>query len=199
MKISSLAMPAALLVYCLIACNGHRDSSMASRDAKAEDMQTFAADSTSAGRKPDPKSPQAMRQIRPTSASPQANPDWDKKIVKTADIGLEVKNFRVFNAALSGIVKQFGGYISQEQETQSSYKIENTMTIKVPVEQFEGAMNRLSAGSDSDKLVGKKISTEDVTMEVVDTKSRMESKKEVLQRYLELLKQAKTMNEILKV
>ncbi len=83
------------------------------------------------------------------------------------DIGLEVKNFRVFNAELPGIVKQFGGYIAQEQETQSSYKIENTMTIKVPVEEFEEALSRLSPGSDSDKLIGKKISTEDVTMEVV--------------------------------
>jgi hypothetical protein len=222
MKILSLAMPMALLVCGLIACNSHSDSPAGrlkneSLDRKmtaapAEALYKSNADSVSgsgagnaseysADRKedqdPDPKS--VNRQTPTEAKAPQANPDWDKKIVKTADISLEVKNFRVFNEVLSGMVKQFGGYIAQEQETQSTAKIENAMTIKVPVDQFETVINRLSSGSDSDKLVEKKISSEDVTMDVVDTKSRMESKKEVLQRYLDLLKQARTMNEILKV
>ncbi len=101
-------MPMALLVCCLIACNGHRDPKTPRMDAKAgamqtEAIQTFAADSGSAGwagnvdrletdrkedQEPDPKSPQATRRIHPTSVSPQANPDWDKKIVKTAWISV---------------------------------------------------------------------------------------------------------------
>jgi Domain of unknown function (DUF4349) len=223
MKILSLAMPLALLVCCLVACHRHSDYPAGHLENESLDRKTTAAppeamykpnaaDTASASevgnvseysadrredQEPDPKSANRLTPV--VAKAPQANPDWDKKIVKTADISLEVKNFRIFNAVLSGMVKQFGGYIAQEQETQSAAKIENVMTIKVPVEQFETAIYRLSAGSDSDKLVEKKISSEDVTMDVVDTKSRMESKKEVLQRYLELLKQARTMNEILKV
>ena len=44
-----------------------------------------------------------------------------------------------------------------------------------------------------------KISTEDVTGEVVDTRARMEAKKQMRDRYLALLKQARNMKEILEV
>jgi len=71
------------------------------------------------------------------------------------------------------------------------------MTIKVPVANFDDLLLQLPA--DSDKLVDKKISSQDVTMEVVDTKSRLETKREVRERYLELLRQAHKMEDILAV
>ncbi|HEX9513872.1 MAG TPA: DUF4349 domain-containing protein [Puia sp.] len=126
-----------------------------------------------------------------------ANPDWDKKIVKTANLKLEVKNYKSFNELLHRVIKQSGGYIAQEEQSQSGYQIENTVSIKVPVAQFEETLSRI--GSDSDKLVEKRISSEDVTMQVIDTKSRLETKREVRERYLDLLKQARNMDEILKV
>jgi len=49
------------------------------------------------------------------------------------------------------------------------------------------------------ELNEKKITSEDVTTEVIDTKSRLEAKKQVRLRYLDLLKQAKNMEEILNV
>lgn len=48
-------------------------------------------------------------------------------------------------------------------------------------------------------IAEKKISTQDVTGEVVDTKARIEAKKQVRNRYMDLLKQAKNMKEILEV
>ncbi|HXB43048.1 MAG TPA: DUF4349 domain-containing protein, partial [Puia sp.] len=123
--------------------------------------------------------------------------DWDKKIIKTANLNLEVKDCKAFNSLLHQTVKQFGGYVSQEEQIESTYKIENTVSIKVPVDQFEAAMSRL--GEHGEKITQKKITSEDVTSEVVDTKSRIEAKKEVRLRYLDLLKQAKNMKEILEV
>ena len=58
-------------------------------------------------------------------------------------------------------------------------------------------MNSLSG--DGVKLLEKNISTEDVTGEVVDTKSRIEAKQQARLRYLDLLKKAKNMEEILQV
>jgi hypothetical protein len=94
-------------------------------------------------------------------------------------------------------VKVTGGYIAQEEQTQSPAEITNTLTIKVPVANFDDLLLQLPA--DSDKLVDKKISSQDVTMEVVDTRSRLETKKEVRERYLELLRQAHSMKDILAV
>jgi hypothetical protein len=123
--------------------------------------------------------------------------DWDKKIIKTANLNLEVKEYKAFNNLLHQTVRQFGGYVSQEEQSESAYKVENTVSIKVPVDQFEDAMSKLTEGGE--KIVEKKITSEDVTTEMVDTKSRIEAKKQVRLRYLDLLKQAKNMDEILQV
>ncbi len=128
---------------------------------------------------------------------PEGDPDWDKKIVKTADLRMVVANFGVFTRRLHEIVKQSGGYISEEEQVQSTTEINNSVTIKVPVMGFDDLLMALPA--DSDRLVEKKISSQDVTMEVVDTKSGLETKKEVRERYLELLRQAHNMKDILTV
>jgi hypothetical protein len=128
---------------------------------------------------------------------PVPNPDWDKKIIKIADLYLVVKNFGAFTRRLHQAVKETGGYIAQEEQTQSPGEISNTVTIRVPVAGFDDLLLRLPA--DSDRLVDKKIASQDVTMEWVDTRSRLETKKEVRDRYLELLRQAHSMKDILAV
>jgi len=128
---------------------------------------------------------------------PAANPGWDKKIVRTANITIEVPHFKTYTERLHQQVRAAGGYIVQEEQQESTYKIENTITIKVPVDRFDETVLQLAA--DSDKLVSKKVTAEDVSMELVDTRSRLETKREVRERYLELLKQAHSMKDILQV
>ncbi len=138
---------------------------------------------------------------KPLEKSSQGNAqtkvDWDKKIIKTGNLTLEVKNYKTFNDFLHNGVKQFGGYVAQEEQNQSEYKIENVITIKVPVDQFDNAVGQLV--SSNEKIIVKKIESTDVTGEIQDTKSRMEAKKRIRDRYLDLLKQAKNMEEILQV
>lgn len=123
--------------------------------------------------------------------------DWDKKIIKTALLNMEVKDYKKFCGNIRDITRRSGGYIAREDQRQSEYKLENVIVIKVPVDRFEEAMNLLA--DSGEKVLERKISSEDVTGEVVDTRSRMEAKKKVRQRYLDLLKQAKNMSEIMQV
>ncbi len=140
---------------------------------------------------------QKRQPVLPKPAEPVAKPDWDKKIIKTAAINLEVKEYNKYNTSLREKVKGFGGYIAQEEQSQSDYKIENSVTVKVPVDQFDNAVTLLT--SNVEKVNEKKISSQDVTAEFVDTKSRLEAKRQVRERYIGLLKQAKNMEEILNV
>lgn len=128
---------------------------------------------------------------------PLVKQDWDKKIIKTAHLNIEVKDYNAYNTSLRDKLKQFGGYIGQEEQSQSEYKIENILTIKIPVDQFDDAVNSISAGVK--EVNQKKITSEDVTTEVIDTRSRLEAKKQVRLRYLDLLKQAKNMEEVLDI
>ncbi len=131
----------------------------------------------------------------PLKASPII--DWDKKIIKTATLKLEVKNFKTYNEAVHKTVKQFGGYIAQEENNLAEDRSETVISIKVPVDQFEDMMNQLPGGDV--KVIERKISTEDVTVEMVDTRSRLETKKQIRLKYLEFLKQSKNMEEVLQV
>lgn len=125
------------------------------------------------------------------------NSDWDKKIIKTAFLKLEVKDFKAYTQIVHNAAKQYGGYVANEEQNESEGKIESTISIKVPVEQFESIMTQLPTSAE--KIIEKKITTEDVTGEVVDTKSRLQAKEQMRLKYLEFLKQAKNMEDVLKV
>lgn len=141
--------------------------------------------------------PAGTSQSSLTVANQNAKINWDKKIIKNADIKIEVKDFKKYNAALYDLVSQFGGYVAQEEQATNDYKIENTAVLKVPVEQFEALLTSLT--SNVDKLIEKKINSKDVTGEMFDTKSRIEAKKQIRLRYLDFLKQAKNVQEVLSV
>jgi len=183
-----------------ISCNQAKEKEASQSTIAAElELKAPASDSTSAAYEQAPAIPGDQKQKKPTKqfAPPESKPDWNKKIIKTATLNVEVKDYSKFNQLVHSSASRFGGYIADEQQTETEYKIENTITIKVPVDQFQSAVDFLTSGDG--KINEKKISSEDVTTQVVDTKSRLEAKKQVRLRYLDLLKQAKNMEEILQV
>jgi hypothetical protein len=202
-------VPAALLALLCTACNARKQEKTASLDvvtsaAPATAGEASTADSTRVvtdfedNKQPTPrKAGTGGQQGGAQQVQPAPNPDWDRKIIRTADLALKVKNFQQFTNRLRAAVSQAGGYIAQEQQTQDASEIENTVAIKVPVDRFQDLLVQLPG--DSDRLETKKVSSEDVTMELVDTKSRLETKKEVRERYLDLLKEAHSMKDIITV
>jgi hypothetical protein len=128
---------------------------------------------------------------------PSPHIDWDKKIIRTAQLSIEVKDYKTFSNSLNTLVKKFGGYIATEQEVKQDERIENRVRIKVPVAEFQELMNAIN--NSGEKITDRQISSEDVTTEVIDTKSRIEAKKEIRQRYLDFVKQAKSMQDILSI
>lgn len=142
-------------------------------------------------------SPDKPKVEEPKKLPTKSYEDWDKKIIKTGNIVLELNNYRAYNNLIHKNVKSFGAYVAQEEQTQGDDKLENSIVIKVPVENFDDLIN--SIGGDSIKVIEKRISSQDVTSEVVDTKARIEAKKIMRQQYLELMRQAKNMKDILEV
>lgn len=195
------------VLFIMIACTSisacHNGGSAEEKAATA-DMALVAADSTATpafngnydniANQDDQESPKQAQAGTPT---PAPVVEWDKKIIKTAILTMEVKKHDDFSARLRNMVKQTGGYIAEEQQNKSDYKIEDVVTIKVPVDQFDNLVNAIT--DTKENLVDKRITSQDVTGEVLDTRSRIEAKKQVRERYMELLKQAKNMDAILKV
>lgn len=193
----------ALLAFVYISCNQSK-----SNEAVADKIESETASSPNESQEPIPtgsinqaldSTPVSTSQKSSKASSNQTSTkiDWDKKIIKNATLNLEVTDFKDYAASVYNTVKQYGGYIASESQNQTDEKIESSITIKVPVDQFENVMNQLP-GNDV-KVMERKITTDDVTGEIVDVQARLEAKKQIREKYLDFFKQAKNMQEVLQV
>ncbi|WP_205511426.1 DUF4349 domain-containing protein [Longitalea arenae] len=199
-------LSATILMMAFVACNSNSGGSETAANVTLEKTVDNAsaatenyygsADTTAQAAPPAANEEQPKKAGSPAVAA--ANVDWDKKIIKNASLTIEAKDHRTFNDYVHEQVKRAGAYVAQEEQNRSEYKIENIVTIKVPVDQFDNLVRSLSSTKD-ENLVSQKITSQDVTGEVIDTRSRTEAKRQIRLRYLDLLKQAKNMEEILKV
>lgn len=187
---SSIAI---LMAVTILSCNNRTTSSedkVATQEVDLKSIkpeeQTASADTSA-----------AIATMPLQGSQPSSTVDWDKKIIKTANVTLELKDYNAYNQTIHSSLKKYGAYIASEQQNQSEGKIQDVVSIKVPVDMFEDLMNTLPA--EGAKVLEKHISTEDVTGEVIDTKARTEAKKQVRDRYLSMLKQAKNIKEIFEV
>ncbi|MFC2103888.1 DUF4349 domain-containing protein [Bacteroidota bacterium] len=126
-------------------------------------------------------------------------PDYqvNKKIIKDANISLEVENYAKYRIELDSLINSVKGYISIDNLDKNDYSINCNMTIRIPSQNFEKFISVLENGSE--KLLYKNISARDVTEEFIDIEARLKTKKEVEKRYIQLLSRAKNIKEILEI
>jgi len=123
--------------------------------------------------------------------------DFDKKIIKNANVLLEVKNNNDYAQKLKGIIKKHGAFVSKEDNYNTEEKIETVMSIRVPVAEFDGLINELIF--DDARQLERSVTSEDVTGQMIDVKARLGAKKAMREKYLEFLKQGKTVEDVLRV
>lgn len=128
---------------------------------------------------------------------PPVPADWNKQIIRNAELSFEVKDITSVSKAVVEAVRINGGYIASSSEVQLSGELKNEMTIRVPREKFEELLERLSGYGDS--ILQKNVTSEDVTAEYIDTKARISAKEKVKEKYYDFLKQARNIDEVLKV
>ena len=135
--------------------------------------------------------------IPPVIANDPSSAAIQKKIIKNGELLYSVTDYNDARKKMNAIVARYHGYIIEEKESRSDLSWEVKVDIKVPSQNFDSCLEAL-AGT-ANKLGEKKVSATDVTAEYIDVASRMKAKKEVELRYLDILKQAKTVEGILKV
>ena len=139
--------------------------------------------------------PSSISEKKLPSKPEQAN--TQKKIIHTADIRFKVEDLKKAESAIKSRVKAMGGYISNENQNRQSGNLENAWTVRIPAEKFDAFLSDVE--KESIYVDSKNVSAEDVTAEYVDNELRIKSKQKVFDRYLELLKQAKNVQEIMAV
>ncbi|MBN2891011.1 MAG: DUF4349 domain-containing protein [Bacteroidales bacterium] len=120
-----------------------------------------------------------------------------KKIIKNADVSLEVEDYNKDMTKLRNTFKEYDCYITNENESNYENYISNIIVIRVKSSQFDSLMNSILNGNG--KVTSKSIYVDDVTEQYVDVYQRLKNKKSIEQQYLELLKKAYTVNDVLNV
>ncbi|MDP1746171.1 MAG: DUF4349 domain-containing protein, partial [Bacteroidota bacterium] len=120
-----------------------------------------------------------------------------EKIKKTADLNLTVEDYKKARIEIEKIVKSGNAYIGSENEQNTTYSITNYMVIRVLNKDFDSMVNKLLTVASN--VNSKNITAEDVTARFVDIQSRLKSKKEIENRYLEILQKASKVSDILEI
>mgnify|MGYP002072412032 CR=1 FL=1 len=191
----------AILPCVFIACTSasHKEDSVAEMtmnevaSAKQEDAMLTAPGDAISG---------SVANNETNSAAPDEVPasvvvDWDKKIIKTANVTLEVKNNGEYADYIRTLIKKHGGYIFKEDNSVADDKQETSIVIKVPVLQFENLVNGLV--TKDVKQLQRGITSEDVTGSIIDIKARLATRKATRDKYLEFLQKAGKVEDVLKV
>jgi len=118
-------------------------------------------------------------------------------IMKRADVRFQVENVETNTKNIEKLVLARKGPISRQNLSTATEQISNDITIRVPSSAFSALLYDLSKES---KFVDyKRVASQNVTEEYEDIQTRLKTKKEVRDRYVEILKtKAKTVEDILK-
>ena len=122
--------------------------------------------------------------------------DFDRKIVKTAELGIRAEHVRDAAASAQRIAADFGGSVLSSQ-IESDGPVSADLVLLVPSAEFETALGELRG-------LGKKVTTdtvsgEDVTEEFVDLESRERNLLAAEQSLLELYERAESVNAALAI
>jgi hypothetical protein len=124
------------------------------------------------------------------------NKQIERKIIRNAQINMQVKDIQVAFPQIERIVQSLNGYISSSNMQNNNYKISNSITIRVPHENLDSLLQLVE--NQSIFINNSSINSTDVTEEFIDIESRLKTKKEVRERYLDILsKKAKTVKDVL--
>lgn len=120
-----------------------------------------------------------------------------KKIIRDGTISIRVNDLERAKSDIDSLVKSHNAYYSNESLVNTDSRLTYSLTIRIPSGSFDGFITALEKGKG--EITEKYISARDVTTEFIDIETRLASKKEYLERYRELLKQAKSVKEILEI
>ncbi len=134
----------------------------------------------------------------------------DRKIVKSATIELSVENVAASVTEIETIAEVAGGFVSGSSifvedrpapevgdGTQPVRTQSGTMTIRVPADSYASVLQKLRGVAD--EVVSENSTAEEVTEEYTDLQARLRNLKATEVQYLELLKQAKAIPDIITV
>ena len=121
----------------------------------------------------------------------------EQKIIKEANLRFETADLEsTYNQIITN-TKLAGGSIQNDTEGKDYGTVFRKIIIRVPSQNFDTFIKSISKGVAY--FDNKEITAQDVTAEYIDIDARLKAKKSLENRYLELLKKANKVSEMLEI
>ncbi len=124
-------------------------------------------------------------------------PILERKLIKNGELSFETADVKQTTVAIEAICKELNAYVASENQNNYGDRLQYNQTIRVPAKSFDLLIQRIEPHAL--KIESKNINTQDVTEEFIDIEARLKTKKELEERYREILKQAKTVQDIVSI
>lgn len=121
----------------------------------------------------------------------------ERKLIKNGNISFETSDLKKTKSSIDALCKELGAYVSEENQNNYNHRLEYAQTIRVAADKFDQLIQKIEG--DAEKVDSKNINLQDVTAEFIDVEARLKTKKELEERYREILKQAKTVEDIMNI
>ncbi|MDA8228103.1 MAG: DUF4349 domain-containing protein [Desulfitobacterium hafniense] len=132
----------------------------------------------------------------PEPSSPPADPDLPRKITHYYSFNLQVEKVENSIERLKQEVTKLGGYIVESQQYGDTKNPSGNIVIKIPADKYEGVRAILP---ELGKILTQTSRANDITNQYYDTETRLRNWEAQEKRYLEILAQAKTVEDVMKV
>ena len=127
----------------------------------------------------------------------------DRKIIKNADLTLEVESPNDVQGSIASIAASHGGFIvtSETKQTQDAEPAKRTLEVKlvarVPADRFDAAVSAIEKLATN--VIHRNISGNDVTEEFIDLEARIRTLKALELQFMEILKRSGKIEDALEV
>ena len=120
-----------------------------------------------------------------------------QKIIKDGRMNIQAVDIHPLKKQVDALLGAYGAYYANESYNDSEFETSFSLYIRVPADQFEPLVAALENGGG--KVIYKDIAARDVTQQHIDLEVRLNSMREYLARYRELLKRAVSVKDILDI
>ncbi|MFD1396822.1 DUF4349 domain-containing protein [Kroppenstedtia eburnea] len=121
----------------------------------------------------------------------------ERKVIYRAELRMKVQNLKQAQQAMEAAARKEGGYLVESSQSRAEKEKTGNYVFRIPRESFHTYLERVE--KTAQEMESRNITGKDVTEEYVDLESRLKAKKAVEKRLLEMMKGAKTTEDLLKV
>jgi hypothetical protein len=191
LALAGLLLAAGVMAGCSTGSNeGAVSSAGSAQDNAAAPAQPAPAEG---GAAPKPAQPPDKAN---TPAEQQINqPGLDRKLVRTASLEMTAKDVVAAANKARSIAVSLGGFAGQEDVKSDSASI----TLRVPSDKLDPALEQLADQVPDATIKSRNTTAEDVTEQMVDVESRINTQRISVQRVQALLAKATALNDIVQL